>query len=360
MKRVFISLLATLLSAGAIAACSGVNQSSDKTPASSLNNLNQPQNNSNKNQASYLLGLFLVKKDNQTGEYKGQLFPIALHLNGKYVDVSQDVTTEIRNDFAIANLIRNQETKSFLNAIQQFTVIHQSKPVGQFTVNKLEVAPFACSAFMVGQGTFSGEQSLQTLFSTLPDTQSGSFSGKLGDQQVDETWRWTLASSQYQPSANSKSTPTDATQYQQDLIAAATPLLAQSEKSKAITGEVVVERSAVYDLNHDGKPEVFGTIRKGRDPKNTPPERMQKSTAYINVWLSYANNQPTVIASQIEAYEIPVSRQPYDVLSVMDMNGDGIDEVIVRNVGYESFSFGIHQLQNNQLIPVFNGAGYGC
>ncbi|MBF2029860.1 MAG: hypothetical protein IGS48_24420 [Oscillatoriales cyanobacterium C42_A2020_001] len=358
MKKLVVTLLASLLTVGSLAACSNANQNNVQSSNAQPSNTPNPQSESSTN----LVGLFIVKKDNTTGDYRGELFPIALHLNGSYVDVSQDVTLEMRDNYAIQNLVYNHQTKSFLNAIKQFTILDQSKQLGQFAIKQLGVTQFACSAFLVGQGDFSGNQTLNALYDAIPEQgRSGSYSGKVGDKQVDESWRWILATSQYTaPPASKLPTQIDVAKYQQDLLAAANPLLAQSEKSKAIAGEMVVERSAIYDLNHDGQPEVFGTIRKGKDPKTTPPERMQKSTAYINVWLSYANNKPTVIANQVEAYEIPVSRQPYEVLAVMDMNRDGIDEVIVRNVGYESFSFGIHELRNNQLVPVFNGAGYGC
>jgi hypothetical protein len=137
----------------------------------------------------------------------------------------------------------------------------------------------------------------------------------------------------------------------------------QSPQAAKITGETIVEQTTLYDLNHDGQPEVFATVRKGRDPKSKPvvqTDEPKDLTAYVNVWLSYQNNQPIVLSSKVVSYIPRFAKRPYDVLDTVDIDGNGIEEAIVRNNGYESFSYGIYELKNNQLQSVFNGAGHGC
>lgn len=311
---------------------------------------------------SNLVSLFLVKNDKLKNQFRGEIYPIALYLNGKYLDASTDVTTQVRMDYQEENLIRNNQQKTPLSAIKTFTVVDRSNTIGQFTVDRLGISQFACSSFLVGQGQFQGKQSLQDIFAALPESQSGGFSGSIGKKQFDETWRWTIAPSQYHESPMIKRSPPDLDKYKQDLLDRGNTLIAQSAKS--VTGQATVEQMAVYDLNHDGRSEVFGIVRKGPDPASIRPERLgglnKPTTAYATVWLSYQNDRLTAISSEVVPYTAPVSRRPYDVIGTLDINGDGVEEVIVRTNGYESTGFRIYEFDGHQLKQVFDGAGYGC
>ncbi|MBD3882035.1 hypothetical protein IFO70_09725 [Phormidium tenue FACHB-886] len=313
-----------------------------------------------------LVSLFLVKKDNLRNEFRGEVYPLALLINGRYVDVSQDLTLQVRNDFAVDRLVELNEDRSMLRAIQNFTVLNDSTRLGQFTVDKLSVGQFTCSSLLIGQGQFTGDRSLPELYRTLPDDRASGFSGSVGEQQFDESWKWAIATSQYKPLSAPNLPAVAPDQFKQDLLTIGEPLI-QQEKATLQAGEefatepTVVESVAVYDLDRDGQPEVLGRLRKGIDPATASASPAARTvTVYANVWLGYKSNQPALIADEVTLYRYPVTRSPSDVIGIVDLNNDGTEEVIVRNNGYESTGFSIYELKGTQLEEVFSGAQYGC
>lgn len=64
--------------------------------------------------------------------------------------------------------------------------------------------------------------------------------------------------------------------------------------------------------------------------------------------------------SEVSLSTLDSGRPAYNLAGNLDVDGDGTEEVIVRNNGYEVSSLGIYEYQNNQLKQVFNGAGHGC
>lgn len=346
-------LLATVMSLVGLSSCSMFRSAIAPPP--------QPLPTQIPIQTNNVIGLFFVKKDNTTGNYRGELLPIAVRLNGQYVDASQDITLDSRNPVLLDNLVQNYADRSVLKAVSEFTLINQAQAVGRFKVAQFGATPLACSAFVVGQGTVQAA-TLSDLYKTLPETRTNTYQGKLGDRSFDESSRWLFAAHQYTLTPVRLTTHRDEAQYKQDLLAAANPLFAAAKESQTVTGATVVERVQVFDLDHDGEPEVLGMVRKGSEPESVPPTARGRSqtTAYMNLWLTYKTEQPTVLAHEVVAWQIPVSRRPYEVLEVLDLDQDGRDEVIVRNLGYESYSFGIHTLQDGTLKPVFTGTNYGC
>jgi hypothetical protein len=306
-----------------------------------------------------LVALFLVKKDNLRNQFRGEIYPIALSLNGNYVDVSNDVTREVRENFQEDRLLEIMRQHSFLSAVKDFAVMDRSQKLGDFRVNKLALSQFACSSMITGQGDFSGETPLPQLYNQIPTHQSGGFKGSIGNKEFDESWRWTIATSRYRADKATapKATQQDTARYQQDLINSAKTLMAQSPEmqKQQVNGAEVLEQLSVQDLNQDGNPEVFGVVRKG-DPKNLD---RNNAIAYANLWLDYSNGQPRVLTSELQTNQFS-AKPPYTLVDTLDINGNGIHEVIVRNNGYEGVSFSILEYDNNQLKVVFSGAGYGC
>lgn len=361
MKKHLLTFAALMVAVGGLAACTLITPQAEQssqslpTPTSVQANQTTTQNN--------LVALFLVKKDNLKSEFSGEIYPIALYLNGHYVDVSHDVTGAVRDNFQEDQLIALNQQRNVLSAITSFTVLDDYALLGQFNVDKLSVSQFACSTLLVGEGQFTGDKSLPALFEILPKDQAGELKGKVAGQAFDQAWRWTIAISQYTPPTAKQPYPTDPAKYQQALLTAAKAEILKLGKPANPRSKAVVERVALFDLNHDGKPEIFGTVRQGRDPKTMQPNevgRPSQPTTYVNLWLNQASEQPTVISSQVDLYEYPVTRRPYDVVGTVDVDGNGIAEVIVRNNGYEATSFGIYELQDGQLKEVFSGAGHGC
>lgn len=201
--------------------------------------------------------------------------------------------------------------------------------------------------------------------SYIPE-RSGRFTGYVGNQQFDEIWRTAIAISQ----APSLSTPPAAAEanlarYRQDLLALGKAAIAQVARGAEVPGEAVVEFIQVVDLNRDGSPEIFGKVRQG-NAANTSTSQQPDPVGFATIWLTYRDGKPQLLETTQAAVGLPGSQPPsdsfetYDLLETIDINGDGIDEAIVKRTAYELTSFEIYEYKTDRLNRVFSGAGYGC
>ena len=308
-----------------------------------------------------LVALFFLKKDNLKNEFRGEIYPIALLLNGRYMDVSQDVSLDIRNNILPDRILTLNNPRTYLNAIQNFTVISDRQKLGDFQVEKPFISQFSCSSMIIGQGKFQGQTSLQTVFDQIPKQQESRTNGYIRSQRYDQTWRTAIALSQ--ASALSKSpavAEADRTRYRQDVLALGKTAITKVANGVSVPGEAMVESIQVVDLDRDGSPEIFGKVKQGPAPQATESPR-PNPTGFAAVWVSYKGGQLKALeTTQASVSQVGSEHSTYDLLDTIDLNGDGIDEVIAQRTGYESISFEIYDYKNNQLDRVFSGAGYGC
>jgi hypothetical protein len=255
LKSFSLMLAATAVLANS--GCSSSKQITEQTPAHNL------------------VALFVVTQDNLTNEYRGEIYPLALSIEGRYVDVSNDVTQAVRTQNLPDRIIQLEEPRSFLSAIKTFTVIDQNKPQGKFTVDRLAIAQYTCSSLITGQGSYEGT-ALPTLLARIPENLGGRFRQvRVAGAPFDETRRFAIALSSIATSQDSVTT---------------SPAM--------IPNEVIKQQ-----LGGKSRSELVGTA---------------------------------------------------------DLDGDGIEEVILKDRGYETSSFSIYEYKNNRLNRVFTGAGYGC
>lgn len=305
------------------------------------------------------IALLFVKRNNLNQQYHAELFPIAKYSNGRYQDASLDVTPQIQENSTEAAIVKANATKSSLQPNQTFTAFTPGSKLGEFTVNRLGVGQYACSSLLIGSSEKS-QADFVAAYNAIPRDREGKFVGFMNGKDFDETSRWSLAAQTATLPAVPQSF--DRNRYSRDISRAANTILARNAEARKVQGRTVIEEIQVYDLDRDGKPEVFATVRKGRDPKTIQPREVGTNIpiAYVTLWLSYKTNTPTVIFSEVIPYTHPVSRIPSNVIGTIDVNSDRIDEVIIKNNGYESTTFSIYELKGNQLKSVFTGAGYGC
>ncbi|MBI4779808.1 MAG: hypothetical protein HY785_00650 [Oscillatoriophycideae cyanobacterium NC_groundwater_1537_Pr4_S-0.65um_50_18] len=308
-----------------------------------------------------LVALLFVKKDNLKNELRGEIYPIALLLNDRYLEIGTDLTRDLR-DFGNldaagrARILSLNNQRVVTNAIQNFTVVSNGQTLGEFQVEKPIISQFSCSSIITGQGNFQSQTSLQAIFDQLPQSRTGGFSG--GTQQLDETWRTAIALSQA-PEISKPPAPSDAdlTRYREAALAFGKTAIAAVANGGAIPGEAVVESVQVVDLDQDGSPEIFSTVKQGNSansPSRTP-------TGFAAVWFSDQAGQPQLLETTQASVSLTGSQRfPYELLETIDINGDGVQEAIVQRTGYESTSFEIYEYKNKQLNRVFEGAGYGC
>ena len=353
----WFSYLAVGLAIQTITACQTPKAESQQT-----DNSNQSESTSQQQQTNSI-GLLQIEKDNTNQKFKGEVYPIALYRNGSYVDVSNNITEKVRKVLISNNsdkytLSENDREKSVLNKVKNFTVVSDSNKIGNVTVDNLEVAQLSCSYFVAGK--VENQQSLSEAFNQIPSDKSRNRTRDFNGNKIDETYRSAIAIENYNPTSAKNPQPSEAdlNRYKQDLIANAKTIISNSPKAQNIqtSSDFVVEKVSVFDLDRDGNPEVFGKIRKGKEniSSQTSPR------IYANLWLNYSNSQPQVISSQVQPDNLGTILVDYDIYSTLDVNGDGVKEVIVKNTVYESTTFTIYEYKNNQLKVVFNGFNYGC
>lgn len=314
-----------------------------------------------------VVGLFLIKKDQINQQYRGEIYPIAQYKNGKYTDASVNVTPEVREDSSESAIVQRNLSKSILSQPQTFTVIDpQGKPLTQFAAKTAGVGQFACESLLVGRGQVLDNTKLPTLFDQLPKDRSQGMSGFINGRQIDEVWKWTIAfQNPVTPAKLISVSPAQLKQYRADLVRIGTAQINQIKEAKALRGTVILDDFQIVDLDGDGKHEVYAKMHKERTRGSLDRPNINRPTVraiYANIWLSYQTDQPQLISKQVVPQFVPAGEtgRGYDVLQTIDIEGKGQSEVLVRNNGYESVTFSIYKLQNNQLKPVFTGAGYGC
>lgn len=360
MKKWF-SYLAFGLAIQTITACQTPKAESQQT-----DNSNQSESTTQPQQTkpqSNLISLIQVQKDNTNQQVKAQLYPIALYRNGNYVDVSNNITENVRNSLVNNSeqytLSENDRKKSILNSSRKFTVVGESEKIGNVTVDNLELGQLSCSYFVVGKT--QNQQSLLETFNQISLDKSNDITRDINGNQVDRTYRNAIAIENYNPTSAQKPEPSqaDLNRYKQDLLAKAKTIISESSEAQNIkvSPETVVEEVSVFDLDNDGNAEVFGKVRKGKQNKSS-----QKPSPYIyaNLWLNYSNGQPQVISSEVKPNSLGNKLFDYEIYAAVDVNGDSIQEVIVKDINYESITFSIYEYEKNQLKEVFNGFNYGC
>jgi hypothetical protein len=317
--------------------------------------------------ATNLVALFIARKNNLNNEIRGEIYPIALQIQDQYVDVSNDVTVAARNtsandpiDQTNSRIIEINSSRIFVNAIKDFSIISNHQEVGEFRVEKPIVSQFTCSAIITGQGNFQNQTSLQTVFDQIPQARSSNSTGYIRKQEFNETLRTAIAVSQATPlSQLPAASEAKLAQYRQDLLALGQDAIAKVDPKTVIPGEASVESIQVVDLDRDGSPEIFGEVSQGVMQPPDPKQQTPRGTA--SVWLTYKSGKPQLLETvQAQVSLLGSRRSPYQLLETLDLNGDGVEEIITRRTEYEAVRFEIYKYNNGRLERAFSGAGYGC
>jgi hypothetical protein len=149
MKIKQLFLLAVFFASTIVTACKTVGAQANHSTST-----NSPKSQSAATNPN-VVGLFLVKQDKLRNEFRGEIYPIALYLNGKYVDVSNDITQGMRNPSRLEWLIKINQQRSILSAVQSFTILDRDQSVGEFSFEKLNASQFTCSTLLTGQGQWA-------------------------------------------------------------------------------------------------------------------------------------------------------------------------------------------------------------
>jgi len=306
-----------------------------------------------------LICLFYVRKDNITGELQGEIYPIALYKDRQYTNASLDITGKSASS--------SNQSSSYLKNIKSFTIIEDGKKLGQFIVDKIEPGIFMCSEILIGRSKSKADGSLLSIFNSIDDSKVSFSRGYKGQKEFNYTFKWTLATSNFHKLKTKGREPikTDIERYRKDLLNIGTNLLA-SYKADIKEKEIIVEKIKIFDLNYDGKPEVTAKLRKPlvnrlkiyRDGEKY--EEHSNDNVYLNLWMTYKNDKAKIILSLISEEREGSWGTGHDLVGTIDINGDGIDEVVMQSSGWETVEFVIYEYRKDKLERVFKGAGFGC
>lgn len=307
-----------------------------------------------------LIALFYIRKDNLKNTMEGEIYPIAFYSKGKYTDAS------VGGEDAVPE---KKARESVLNTMRTFNIISKGKTAGRFQVDSAAPGEFMCLKILTGRGKTTNAGQLNTIFNAIehPDvSHSKSFENK---KNIDYTLKWTLAATRIskKPAATVNLPEGDIKRNQADTLRIGKSLLEQYRSVVAGNEDkVVLDRFSSFDLDHDGKPEVSAKFKKQIKAKAKVSmgekgwEEDSNDTVYLNLWLTYKTGTPETILSLISHEREGSWGKGHDLIGTLDVNGDGVEEVVMRSSSWEVVDFEIYEYRKGRLERVFIGAGFGC
>ena len=121
----------------------------------------------------------------------------------------------------------------------------------------------------------------------------------------------------------------------------------QKGVSASLIQKMTVFNLTAADLNHDGNTELIGSFRID-DPEG----------AYV-LFLIMERNAGANFGVALQRYD-KGNELGEDLVDYLDLDGDGIDEVITRIAGYESYEYAIYKKKDKKWRAVYQGGGNGC
>jgi hypothetical protein len=113
----------------------------------------------------------------------------------------------------------------------------------------------------------------------------------------------------------------------------------------SLINSITVTNLTAVDLDHDGRPELIGSFRIERDGK-----------AYL-LFLIVATHGNYKI--ELQRYREGLE-DGEDFVDELDVDGDGVGEVITKVSGYESWEYAIYKRKVGRWQAVYKGGGGGC
>ena len=158
-----------------------------------------------------------------------------------------------------------------------------------------------------------------------------------------------LAVSEYKAVHGTLSTPARiAPRYARDVLAAAATVLARVGKHPRPgpdLDDLHVQSLDVMDVYHDGQPEVFARVLGGGN--------------LTIVWLGYIDGRANVLRAETGQAAGGRTAGP-NFVDTADIDGDGVDEVVIQEEGDSSTQFEIYRVTHHGVKRAFQGGNYGC
>lgn len=123
--------------------------------------------------------------------------------------------------------------------------------------------------------------------------------------------------------------------------------------SDAQLKEIDVVNLAAVDLDGDGRWELTGNFLI---PNTSPEEASEGRGLFLLAVLNGEAYEPKLLGYYDGTNDLYRER----LVDHVDLDGDGVSELITQIVGYESFSYRIYTRKNGQWVAIYNGGESGC
>ncbi len=115
-------------------------------------------------------------------------------------------------------------------------------------------------------------------------------------------------------------------------------------------GDIKITTLLGYNLNKDNKTDYL-VVAKAENSKT------KESGIFV---LNILKNHITSLLNEGMVNSPSSWGNGYELLDVLDLDGDTIPELIFETKGYESTGYEVFKLENNQFLKVFSDTIYGC
>lgn len=298
----------------------------------------------------------LLMVNNLKGEFSFELDPACKYSNGKFEDVS------VQLDSA-------QPPSGFIfNKVKDFTIFKRGDEIGKFNVAKIERGGLNCYGFWAGVGNCTISDSLLKALGS-----EHSNAENYTDQPVFLT---ALNSSSGAVKTQIHSAPLKTTLSEiqkKKLLEIARQKYQDQKVDQKFLKNMKIEKSISYDLDGDGTIEHFlktsietidteyaEAIETGNSTDSTP--YIHEDTKIMLIWARIDGQNVTTIPISAKEGKFDVWENAYDLVDVLDIDGDTIPEVVfvaeIAQIEYAGFQ--IYQFINGKFQLVYFGAGSGC
>ena len=303
---------------------------------------------------STVFGLLYVRNDKIHNKTTLELYPVCKYSNGKYEEASiAPESTESHPEFVLCNT-------------KDFKVFRKGTEIGNFSVSKIEVGGYYCSGIFVGSGSSTIPDSVLKIRPSDNFTESSGF-----NEGVDFSYQMkrfvainsnskTIKTQNHSKPFNIK---LSSNQHEQ-LMNIARKVYQENKVDSQFLGHIEIKTSTSYDLQGNGTIEqlLITTVRVPDDTILTEGDStiIDSSTATAVIWATINKNEVTPILHEFDKERSDSWGEGFELVDVLDIDGDSVPEIILEGQGYEYNFCLIYKYANGKFELVFSGAGYGC
>lgn len=303
-----------------------------------------------------LVALLHLRRENLPHALRGEIYPVAVVEGDSFRDARvggvHPLTGEVDR--------RLPEDASPLQVVREFTVYHDTAPVGHFRVAGIESAVYSCNAIRVGVGEMEMPAPLIRFGRLDPRVQTFAVSG-IG-VTYEYTLNYYLALGRPVPQADftwdSLADPAAMDRLRQAVREAGARVLTSGDGSREALRWGDGFRT--FDLDRDGRPEAVGIVEAAAPITSTGGAAPPSVSAVVWAGDRGPDSPPKILAILEQTAGDGRGDLRRHLAEVVDMNGDGVAELFYQIDQWEHHAFEIHALRGDRLEEVFSGADYGC